>query len=183
MARVLGIDPGSRVTGYGVVEGDWGQARSVTYGTFRLGDGAFGARLADLHRGLVELIGTWRVDSVAVERVFVNKNVDSALKLGHARGVVLMTVEEAGLPLAEYAPAQIKRSITGSGRAEKSQMQAMVQAILGLPEVPAEDAADALAIAMTHQMLGGAKALIQEAVEAEDAAIAAWRAASKGRRR
>jgi len=101
MARFLGIDPGSRVTGWGVVEGDWGQARCVAYGTLRLGaDRALGARLMDLHRGIAALIASHHVDSVAVERVFVNRNVDSALKLGHARGVVLMTVEEAGLRLA-----------------------------------------------------------------------------------
>lgn len=165
MARILGIDPGSRVTGYGIVEGDWGSARCVAYGTLRLGeDRPMGARLADLYAGLGRLVREHAVDQVAVERVFVARNADSALKLGHARGVVLLVIEQAGLPLFEYTPAQVKKSVTGSGRAIKGQMVSLVRAILGLDADPPEDAADALAIAMTHQMRAGSQAAILAAL-------------------
>ena len=92
----------------------------------------------------------------------MSKNADSALKLGHARGVVLLVVEQAGLPLFEYTPAQVKKSVTGSGRAIKGQVGALVRAILSLDEDPPEDAADALAIAMTHQMLSGSYAILEQ---------------------
>jgi crossover junction endodeoxyribonuclease RuvC len=162
MSRVLGIDPGSRVTGWGLIEGDWGNSRCIGSGTLRLGDDRpMGARLKILHEGLVGLIREFAPDMVAVERVFVAKNADSALKLGHARGVILMTVEEAGLPVHEYTPAQVKKSVTGSGRALKGQVGMLIRAILGLDHDPPEDAADALAIALTHQMLGGSRALAE----------------------
>jgi crossover junction endodeoxyribonuclease RuvC len=162
MSRVLGIDPGSRVTGYGVVDGDWGTSRVVAYGTIRLGDQQpLHERLVRLHEAVRELQVLHKVDEVAVERVFVARNADSALKLGHARGVVLLAIGQAGLPLFEYTPAQVKKSVTGSGRAIKGQVGALVRAILGLDEDPAEDAADALAIALTHQMLAGARGLLE----------------------
>ncbi len=162
MGRVLGIDPGSRVTGWGVLEGDWGRTRCVASGTFRLGDGAaMGPRLKELHESLVRVIAEYAPEAVAVERVFVAKNADSALKLGHARGVILLTIEEAGLPMHEYSPAQVKKSVTGSGRAFKGQVGLLIRAILNLDHDPPEDAADALAIALTHQMLGGTKTLAE----------------------
>lgn len=162
MSRVLGIDPGSRVTGWGILEGDWGSSRCIACGTFRLGDDLpMGARLKTLHEGLVRLFAEYTPEVVAVERVFVSKNVDSALKLGHARGVILLSVEEAGLPLHEYTPAQVKKSVTGSGRALKGQVGLLIRAVLGLDYDPAEDAADALAIALTHQMLGGTRTLAE----------------------
>ena len=163
MSRILGIDPGSRITGYGVVEGDWGNTKAVEYGTLQLGANLpMGTRLAKLYAGLSEIIKRHSVTEVAVERVFVSKNADSALKLGHARGVVLRVVEQAGLPLFEYTPAQVKKSVTGSGRAIKGQVGALVRAILSLDEDPPEDAADALAIAMTHQMLSGSYAILEQ---------------------
>jgi crossover junction endodeoxyribonuclease RuvC len=162
MGRVLGIDPGSRVTGWGVLEGEWGRTRCVACGTFRLGDDrGMGARLKDLHAGLVGIIAEHAPDEVAVERVFVAKNADSALKLGHARGVILMAVEEAGLPLHEYTPAQVKKMVTGSGKAMKGQVGMLIRAILNLDHDPAEDAADALAIGLTHLMLGGTRTLAE----------------------
>jgi crossover junction endodeoxyribonuclease RuvC len=162
MSRVLGIDPGSRITGWGILEGEWGRCKCVASGTFRLGeDRPMGARLKSLHEGLVRIIGEHSPEVVAVERVFVAKNADSALKLGHARGVILMAVEEAGLPLHEYTPAQVKKSVTGSGRAMKGQVGLLIRAILGLDHDPPEDAADALAIALTHQMLGGTRTLAE----------------------
>lgn len=165
MSRILGIDPGSRVTGYGIVEGGWGSARCIAYGTLRLGDNRpMGERLADLYEALGRLVRDHAVDEVAVERVFVARNADSALKLGHARGVVLLVVQQAGLPLFEYTPAQVKKSVTGSGRAIKGQMVSLVRAILGLDADPPEDAADALAIAMTHQMRAGSRAMFDEAL-------------------
>ncbi len=165
MSRILGIDPGSRVTGYGIVDGDWGSSRCIEYGTLRLGDSRpMGARLADLYAGLRRVVSEHQVDEVAVERVFVARNADSALKLGHARGVVLLVIEQAGLPMFEYTPAQVKKSVTGSGRAVKGQMVSLVRAILGLDTDPPEDAADALAIAMTHQMRAGSRAMFDEAL-------------------
>lgn len=162
MSRILGIDPGSRVTGWGVVEGEFGRAACVAHGTFRLGeDRPFPARLKTLHEGLRSVLEEFRPDAVAVERVFLNRNADSALKLGHARGVVLMTVEEAGVALFEYTPAQVKKTVTGSGRAIKGQVGMLIRAILRLDHDPAEDAADALAIALTHQALGGARTMLE----------------------
>lgn len=164
--RVLGIDPGSRVTGYGVLEGGGGEVRFVAAGTLRLDESrSMSERLAALHRRLAGIIGEAGPTEVAVERVFVSRNADSALKLGHARGVVLLAVHEAGLPLYEYTPAMVKKSVTGRGRADKHQMVALVRLLLGLSEDPAEDAADALAVGMCHLLLADERALLESARE------------------
>lgn len=148
--RILGIDPGSRITGYGVVEVQGARSRSVAYGVIKLPEGPLEQRLLRLLTGLRALIVEHRPDEVAMEQVFVRRNVASALVLGQARGAALCAVAEAGLPLHEYAPASIKQAIAGSGRAEKPQVQRMVKILLNLPATPGEDAADALACALCH---------------------------------
>ncbi len=164
--RVLGIDPGSRVTGYGVLDGQEGEVRFVEAGTIRLDESReMSERLASLYQDLSRIITEARPSEVAVERVFVSRNADSALKLGHARGVILLAVHQAGLPLYEYTPAMVKKSVAGRGRADKYQMAAMVRRLLGLPEEPPEDAADALAVGMCHLLLADERALLARACE------------------
>jgi len=148
--RILGIDPGSRITGYGVIEVQGARSRALAYDVIKLREQPLEQRLLQLLTGLRELIQLHRPDEVAIEQVFVKRNVASALVLGHARGAALCAVAEAGLPLHEYAPASIKQAIGGSGRAEKLQVQRMVKMLLNLPAAPAEDAADALACALCH---------------------------------
>lgn len=151
MIRVLGIDPGSRVTGYGMVEGLGSTARYVGSGCIRLNEKAsFAERLRELHLSVNELIDHHRPQVLAVEQVFVNKNVASALKLGQARGVLLCAGALAGLQIAEYTPADVKRTLVGGGRAEKQQVQHMVKVLLKLNGVLAADASDALALALCH---------------------------------
>lgn len=163
MKRVLGIDPGSRVTGYGVVEGQGGETRYVLSGTIRLNASRpMHERLVDLHEKLGPILADQDIAEVAVERVFVSRNADSALKLGHARGVILLAIRQAGLPLFEYTPAQVKKTVTGSGRSDKHQIASLVKLILGIDEDLAEDAADALAIAISHTMLSGERNLLEE---------------------
>lgn len=151
--RVLGIDPGSRVTGYGVIERRGGELRHVAHGCIRCGDAALPVRLQRIHSALAALIVEQRPDEAAVESVFVRRNVNSALVLGQARGVALLALAQGGLIPREYAPAQVKSAIVGNGRAEKRQVQHMVCALLGLSETPAVDASDALAIALCHARL------------------------------
>jgi crossover junction endodeoxyribonuclease RuvC len=148
--RILGIDPGSRATGFGVIEVTGARSRCVTHDVIRLAEEELPLRLLELQQRLRAVMAEFRPDEVAMEQVFVRKNVASALILGQARGVALCTVAEAGLPVHEYAPASIKQAIAGSGRAEKPQVQHMVRMLLNLPATPAEDAADALACALCH---------------------------------
>ena len=150
--RVFGIDPGSERTGYGCVETDGSHHSIVACGAIGAPPStAFPDRLLAIHRRLAALLRDHRPDCVAIENVFHAANVRSALRLGHARGVAMLAAVEAGLPIAEYTPAEIKRAVVGYGRAEKPQVQHMVKIILGLPAVPApHDAADALAVAICH---------------------------------
>jgi crossover junction endodeoxyribonuclease RuvC len=148
--RIFGIDPGSRVTGYGVIEVQGSRSRCLGQGVIKLAENPLERRLLQLLNGLRELIGEHAPDEFAMEQVFVRRNVASALVLGQARGAALCAVAEAGLPLHEYAPASIKQAIAGSGRAEKPQVQRMVKVLLNLAEIPVEDAADALACALCH---------------------------------
>ena len=150
--RIFGIDPGSERTGYGCVETDGGVARLVVCGAITASPGdAFPQRLAGIHRELVRLLNGCTPDCVAIEDLFHAVNVRSALKLGHTRGVAMLAAVEAGCPVVEYTPAEIKRAVVGYGRAEKHQVQQMVKLLLGLPAVPApHDVADALAIAICH---------------------------------
>lgn len=148
--RILGIDPGSRVTGYGVIDVMGASISYVASGCIRTADGALEQRLAQIYAGLSEIVGLHRPNAVAIERVFMAKNPDSALKLGQARGAALVCMANHGLSLAEYAARQIKQSVTGQGGADKAQVQHMVTAVLNLSATPQADAADALAIALTH---------------------------------
>lgn len=148
--RILGVDPGSRVTGYGVIEVQGGRQRCIVHDVIRLPEAPLEQRLLRLQSALRAVIAEHRPDEVAMEQVFVRRNVASALVLGQARGAALVAVAEAGLPLHEYAPASIKQAVAGSGRAEKPQIQKMVRMLLNLPAAPAEDAADALACALCH---------------------------------
>lgn len=150
--RVFGIDPGSTRTGYGCVDSDGSRHRLVCCGAIVLPQSAtFPEKLQLIHSGLASLLREARPDCVVVENVFHAANARSALLLGQARGVALLSAIEAGVAIAEYTPAEVKRSVVGYGRADKSQVQQMIKLLLGLDTVPSpHDAADALAIAVCH---------------------------------
>ncbi|WP_286232974.1 crossover junction endodeoxyribonuclease RuvC [Thalassotalea sediminis] len=152
MAIILGIDPGSRFTGYGVIAQ---QGRTLTY----LGSGCIkaiaagdelGDRLQTIYAGVSEIILQFQPTMFAIEQVFMAKNPDSALKLGQARGAAIVAATNTGLKIAEYSARQIKQSVVGTGGADKTQVQHMVKSILKLPATPQADAADALAVALCH---------------------------------
>ena len=147
---VLGIDPGTAATGYGVVERDGSRLRMLDYGCFQtLPAQTLPERLMAIHEAVVDLIETHRPASVGVERLFFNRNVQTAFAVGQARGAVLLAAAQHGLPVLEYGPHEVKIAVTGYGRAEKAQVQRMVQAVLGMAELPRpDDAADALAVAI-----------------------------------
>jgi crossover junction endodeoxyribonuclease RuvC len=157
MVRILGLDPGSRVTGYGVVDSGESGLRYVASGCIRVGNGSMSGRLLQIHRHVTELIQTYAPGEVAIERVFMHKNPDSALKLGQARGAALCGACHGGAEVFEYAPRAIKQSVTGTGAAEKGQVQHMIKALLTLQGKLAADAADALAIAICHAHHRGAR--------------------------
>ena len=148
----MGIDCGSEATGYGVIESDGVDHRIVAAGVIRTSPKQrFENRLADIAAGLRKLIGEFGPESAAVEEVFHAVNVKTALKLAHVRGVALLAIAEAGVELAEYSPLEVKTSVVGYGRAEKSQVQEMVRSLLRLAEpVESQDASDALALAICH---------------------------------
>jgi crossover junction endodeoxyribonuclease RuvC len=150
--RIFGIDPGSERTGYGCIDTDGSRHRLVACGAISAGPGAdFLARLLAIHEGLRALLDEHHPDCVAIEDVFHARNVRSALKLGHARGVALLAATQAGMPVTAYSPAEVKRAVVGYGRAEKHQVQQMVCLLLGLTSAPTPyDASDALAIAICH---------------------------------
>ena len=150
--RVLGIDCGCERTGFGVVDTDGRTHRFVTAGVIRTSAAApLADRLARIHEGLAEALRLYQPEAVAVEEVFHAVNVKTALKLAHVRGIALLAAAQAGLPVGEYSALEVKSSVVGYGRAEKSQVQLMVASLLGLAEPPAsEDASDALAVAICH---------------------------------
>ena len=149
--RVLGIDPGSRITGYGVVEKNGPGLVHVDNGCIKSkGTLPLAERLVVIHRSLREMIEKFHPDIVAIEEVFFAKNVASALKLGESRGVALLAAAQCGLEIFEYSPREIKQALTGYGQADKNQGQNMVKNILKLPEVAEENASDALAVAVCH---------------------------------
>ncbi len=148
--RVLGLDPGSRVTGYGVVETTTAGPRYVASGAIRAGTGDFTRRLQDIYRGVVAIVAEHRPDEIAIERVFISRNPDSALKLGQARGAALSATFGCTAQIYEYSPREVKLGIVGTGAADKVQVQRMVTAILSLEGPLGADAADALAIALCH---------------------------------
>ena len=150
--RVFGIDPGSERTGYGCVETDGSRHRIVICGAISSPAlASFPDKLHRIHSQLTLLLEQCQPQSVAIETLFHSINVRSALKLGHARGVAVLAAVEAGVPVFEYSPAEIKRAVVGYGRADKPQVQHMIKLLLGLAEVPSpHDAADALAVAICH---------------------------------
>ncbi len=149
-ARILGIDPGSRITGYGVIDCDGRRSVLVASGCIRTGDGTLAERLRRIHDGICAIIDEFGPGEMAIEMVFMNRNADSALKLGQARGAALVAGAARGLPVHEFTPSQIKQAIAGRGGAEKAQVAHMVRVLLGLPALPAGDEADALACALCH---------------------------------
>jgi crossover junction endodeoxyribonuclease RuvC len=161
--RILGIDPGSSATGFGVVERQSSQLVHVSHGVIRPPSGAaLPLRLDHLYRALTEIVERYTPDSSAVEEVFVAVSPRSALVLGHARGAILAALAAAGVPVNEYAPTRIKRSVTGNGRATKQQVKVMVKRLLALDRMPASDAADALAAAISHANAGRLEAVAAE---------------------
>jgi crossover junction endodeoxyribonuclease RuvC len=151
--RVLGIDPGSNATGYGLVEEHAGGLRAVAYGAIVPPAGApFPSRLLHIHRELQALLTRLQPDCAAVEAVFFARNVQSALRLGQARGVALLALAEVAVAIHEYSALEVKQAVTSYGHAQKPQVQQMVRLLLGLSDIPEPaDAADALAVAICHQ--------------------------------
>lgn len=148
--RILGIDPGSRLTGFGVLDFDGDTPTYVASGTVKSMDGEFAERLRQIFDSVSRIVAEYRPDIVAIESVFMHKNAGSALKLGHARSAALCATFEYDVEVVEYAPRAIKQAVVGTGAATKEQVQHMVVSILQLEGSPAPDAADALAAALCH---------------------------------
>ncbi len=152
MIRVLGVDPGSESTGYGIIETDGSEHTALLFGAIKTSSQhPFAARLLKIHRELTGILENQDLHAMAVEEVFHARNVQSALKLGHARGIALLVAAQHEIPVFEYSPLEVKSAVVGYGRAEKCQIQSMVRFLLRLREVPSpDDAADALALAICH---------------------------------
>jgi crossover junction endodeoxyribonuclease RuvC len=161
---ILGIDPGTAITGWGVVERDGDSLALVDYGTVTTSQRApLPERLQIIYRELGQIISTHSPDAVAVEKLFFSKNVRTALAVGQARGVALLAIADAGLPLHEYTPLEVKQSVSGYGRASKEQVQKLVQILLGLDFIPEpDDAADAIAVAICHIHSARLEAIVAE---------------------
>jgi crossover junction endodeoxyribonuclease RuvC len=158
---ILGIDPGLRTTGFGVIEKQGQRLRYIASGTIKTGtEGALPPRLKIILSGLSEIVTTYKPACAAIERVFVNVNPQSTLLLGAARGAAITALVGADLDVAEYTPAEVKQAVVGSGKAVKAQVQDMVARLLKLPGLPGSDAADALGIAICHAHGMDALALI-----------------------
>jgi len=149
---ILGIDPGYATVGFGIVRGDRTKHGLIQHGVIKTpAGGVFAARLKQVYDDISLLIEQFEPDAIAVEELFFNTNTTTAIQVAHARGVLLVAGEAQGVPLFEYTPLQVKQAVTGYGRAEKQQVQQMVQRLLGLNQVPKpDDAADALAVALCH---------------------------------
>lgn len=176
--RIFGIDPGSERTGFGCIESIDGRHRLVVCGALGGAAGAtFPEKLKAIHAGLREMLDRHRPDCVAIEDIFYARNVRSALRLGHARGVAILAACEADLTIAEYSPAEIKRAVVGYGRAEKPQVQQMIKLLLGLEAVPSpHDAADALAVAVCHLHHGTGAIADRTRAERVPTTVRSWRA-------
>jgi len=162
--RVLGIDPGTATTGYGVVAENDGELKSLAFGVIRTpAECSLPERLQMIYRSISALTCEWKPDGVAVEDLFFSRNVRTAMSVGHARGVILLALADAGLRICEYTPLTVKQAVTGYGGADKRQMQEMVRLLLGLSEAPQpDDAADALAVAICHINTSGLSKLYDE---------------------
>lgn len=151
MPRIFGVDPGSQITGYGIIDVDPGRSRHVDSGCIRTAAGdPLATRLGLIFARLSALIDEFAPDTMAIEQVFMARNADAALKLGQARGAAICAGARAGLTVSEYAPRAVKQAVVGRGAADKRQVQHMVCVLLKLPERPQADAADALAVALCH---------------------------------
>lgn len=150
--KVFGIDPGTRVIGYGVVQTEGNRLVHVSHGVVRAKmGGAYSERLRSIFEGLTRILAAEKPDVVAVEEAFYGKSAQSALRMGEGRGVAIVSVAVSNLPLFEYTPAEVKKAVVGNGRAHKSQVQEMVRVLLGLAKAPTpDDASDALAVAICH---------------------------------
>lgn len=148
--RILGIDPGSRVTGFGVIDSDGRQSRHVCSGCIRTESKDFSARLGEIYNGIRGVLEEHAPEEVAVEQVFMAANAASALKLGHARGAAVTAVVVCGLPVSEYTPRAVKQALVGTGAAEKEQVQHMIRLLLGVHQPMSLDESDALAVALCH---------------------------------
>ncbi|WP_308389518.1 crossover junction endodeoxyribonuclease RuvC [Acidithiobacillus sp. AMEEHan] len=156
MQRIIGIDPGSLRTGYGIIEADSaGRLRHIAHGCINLSGQAFLQRIAVIHQSLQQVLRDFSPQSAAVEQVFLARNADSALKLGQARGAALVALLEHNLPVSEYTALQIKKATVGAGHADKTQVEHMVRRLLGVHEAIQADAADALACAICHAHSAG----------------------------
>lgn len=159
---ILGIDPGSRKTGYGLISKQGNRLVHIDNGAiFTQSANDFPQRLEKIFTGLSAIIAQYQPEVVAVENVFLAKNAMSALKLGQARGAAIVAAVNVGLPVHEYTAMQVKQAVVGTGRAEKAQVQQMIKALLNLPEVAQEDASDALAVAICHAHSAGIASLLK----------------------
>ncbi|MBJ6750423.1 MULTISPECIES: crossover junction endodeoxyribonuclease RuvC [Geomonas] len=159
---ILGIDPGSRKTGYGLISKQGNRLVHIDNGAiFTQSAKDFPQRLEKIFTGLSAIIAEYQPEVVAVEDVFLAKNAMSALKLGQARGAAIVAAVNVGLPVHEYTAMQVKQAVVGTGRAEKTQVQQMIKALLNLPEVAQEDASDALAVAICHAHSAGISTLLK----------------------
>ena len=148
--RILGIDPGSRLTGYGIIDSSGRDFQYITSGCIRIAADYFPDRLQQIFNGLIQVVDLYQPDVMAIEQVFMHKNADSALKLGQARGAAICAVQSKGLPVFEYAARQVKQAIVGKGNADKHQVQHMVKILLSIHGTLQLDASDALALALSH---------------------------------
>ena len=149
--KIIGIDPGSRFTGFGIIEVNGDRVTPLGHGVIKTGGGEFPQRLGVIFSGIIDLIAEYGPDEMAIENVFMSKNAASALKLGQARGAAICAAISKELPVSEYSPRSVKQAIVGRGSADKVQIQHMISVLLRLKEKPGEDAADALAVALCHQ--------------------------------
>lgn len=162
LTRVLGIDPGSTITGYGVIDSDGARSVYVAHGHIRVKGDSFSERLGHIHEAIGDVVDQWHPTSAAIEQVFVSNNPMSALKLGQARGAAITAVVSRGVSMAEYSARTVKQVVTGSGAADKTAVQVLIKAQLDIQRAVQVDAADGLAIALchAHSALGGARSLL-----------------------
>ncbi|MDX8128599.1 crossover junction endodeoxyribonuclease RuvC [Methylomonas sp. BW4-1] len=164
MTRILGIDPGSRITGYGVVESTSRGIRYVASGCIRIKSDEFPERLKQIFDGVSQVIELYRPEQMAIEQVFMHKNADSALKLGQARGAAICATLNRDLPVFEYAARQVKQALVGKGNADKQQVQHMVKILLSIQGDMQIDASDALAIGLCHSHYQETAMRLQKAI-------------------
>ena len=167
MIRILGIDPGSRFTGFGVIESDGKKYHYITSGFIRVTGDSWADRLKVIFESVNELVETHQPHEMSIEKVFMHRNADSALKLGQARGAAICAVVTNNIPVHEYTPAEIKQSVVGKGNAAKEQVQHMVRVLLNLPGNPQADAADALAAALCHSNTRDVRNQVKESEDSQ----------------